>query len=560
MRSAITLLLSAGKIVLPEALVVLKEVDKPVELAKSFLEQFPEKHEVTQNAFHIIDGSISKKKTKKTVPTKIKFEQKRETQGVSRKEALGSVPHRTKKSLNITSSPQTNQGKLKELTKQHKQILKTKSLDVDQTTHRISTSLDDLQGLHNYESDLVVLDNYIPIVNFGTTVGDLINYFQDRYTRLSRMFRHRMDIINITKIKDLSRTESQISVIGMLTEKIFYPGKSGRIIIEDPTKDKELHVIIPRNNPSLQEEVLQIMNDSVICVTGFLKQETLIATEVLLPEIPLSRNRNHANIPVHVAYLSDIHVGSHNFLSKPFERFIDFLNGKYGGKKLQALGKQTKYVMFGGDVVDGVGIYPGQIDDLKIHSIRDQYSEFSRFLEGIPEDVQIVIIPGNHDMVRSAEPQPSIDYQYTPELANFENIQMLSNPSQISIHGVQSLLYHCTSLPDIINNVPGLSINRPVDVMKQMLRARHLAPMWGAKTPIVAETKDYLVIERIPDVFHGGHIHINGEGQYRGVQIVNSGTMQSQTSFQKSLNIDPTPGQVALLNLKSMKWNRLMLK
>ncbi len=556
MRNAVTLLLNAGKVVLPEALVVLKEVEKPIELAKSFLEKFPDKHEVTRNDFSNIDKTV--KDQKKAVSRTIKFEKNLDARIASKSKVSGSVPHRIKTPLKVQEATQTTQAKLDELSKQHKKIVKNNSLETE-TTHKINTSLDDLQGLHNYESDLVVLDNYIPIVNFGTTVDDLVNYFQDRYTRLSRMFRHRLDITNITKIKDLNRTESQISVIGMLTEKIFYPGKSARIIIEDPTKDKQLNVVIPKNNPSLQEEVLQIMNDSVICVTGFLKQETLIATEVLLPEIPLSRTRNRATIPVHVAYLSDIHVGSHNFLSKPLDRFLDFLNGKYGSKKLQALGKQTKYVMFGGDVVDGIGIYPGQIDDLKIHSIRDQYLEFSRFVERIPEDVQIVIIPGNHDMVRSAEPQPSIDSQYAPELSNFENVQMLSNPSQISLHGVQSLLYHCTSLPDITNNVPGLSINRPVEVMKQMLRARHLAPMWGSKTPIVAETKDYLVIERIPDVFHGGHIHINGEGQYRGVQIVNSGTMQSQTSFQKSLNIDPTPGQVSLLNLKSLKWNRLML-
>ena len=86
---------------------------------------------------------------------------------------------------------------------------------------------------------------------------------------------------------------------------------------------------------------------------------------------------------------------------------------------------------------------------------------------------------------------------------------------------------------------------------------KHILLYVNDKNP---ETKDHLVIERIPDVFHGGHIHINGEGQYRGVQIVNSGTMQSQTSFQKSLNIDPTPGQISLLNLQSLQWNRLFLQ
>jgi DNA polymerase II small subunit len=557
-RKAVTLLLNSGKIVLPEVLVELKNAEDPYLLAELFIEKYPDKHEVTKKEILALAGTVEPSESRETQPD-VEISAKKNKKLLQSK---GRVRRRTThESVRKVGTPENNTHvKLAKLTQEHKRILDVKTDTPDPTKHIIRTSLDSLQGLHNYESELRVLDNYTPIVNFGTTVDDLVNYFQDRYTRLSKMFRSRMDIVNITKIKDLSRSESQISVIGMLTEKIFYPGNSGRIIIEDPTRDAHLTVIIPKSNPTLQEEVMHIMDDSVICVTGFLKQDTLIATEILLPEIPMSRSRNQTSIPVHAAFLSDIHVGSLNFLSKPMDRFIEFLNGKYGGKKLQALGRQTKYVLFGGDVVDGVGIYPGQIDDLKLHSIRDQYLEFTRFVEKIPEDVQIVIIPGNHDMVRSAEPQPSIDAQYVPELAGFNNVQMLSNPSQVSLHGVQVLLYHCTSLPDIINHLPGLSINRPVEVMKQMLKARHLAPIWGAKTPIIAENKDYLVIERIPDVFHGGHIHINGEGQYRGVQIVNSGTMQSQTSFQKSLNIDPTPGQISLLNLQSHQWSRLFLQ
>jgi DNA polymerase II small subunit len=118
-------------------------------------------------------------------------------------------------------------------------------------------------------------------------------------------------------------------------------------------------------------------------------------------------------------------------------------------------------------------------------------------------------------------------------------------------------MYHCTSLPDITNHLPGLPIEKPVEVMKQMLRSRHLAPIWGARTPIAFEPSDHLVIDPIPDIFHGGHIHINGEGSYGGVRIINSGTMQQQTKYQKSLNIVPTPGQVTLTNLKDGSWSKL---
>jgi DNA polymerase II small subunit len=318
-----------------------------------------------------------------------------------------------------------------------------------------------------------------------------------------------------------------------------------------------LDVIVPSSNSVLVEECQRLMYDSVICVLGFLKFGKLIANEILLPDLPKYRDHRRAEIPVHVAYLSDIHIGSKHFLPEPMEKFIDFLNGNYGNSKLQALGEQTKYVLFGGDVVDGVGIYPNQLDDLEIDSINDQYDVFAQFVERIPEDVEVIVIPGNHDMVRSAEPQPSIDPIYTPALSSFDNVHLLPNPTQVALHEVHVLMYHCTSLPDITNHIPGLPIEQPVEVMKQMLRSRHLAPIWGARTPIAFEPSDHLVIDPIPDIFHGGHIHINGEGSYGGVRIINSGTMQDQTSYQKSLNIVPTPGQVTLTNLKDGNWSKI---
>jgi len=120
------------------------------------------------------------------------------------------------------------------------------------------------------------------------------------------------------------------------------------------------------------------------------------------------------------------------------------------------------------------------------------------------------------------------------------------------LHGVQFLLYHGTSLMDILSGVPGLDYQRPVEAMEYQLRARHLSPEYGKMTPIGPEQEDFLVIDRVPDVFTSGHIHVSGAGLYRGTTIVNSGAWQGQTDYQKRMGLVPKPGILPVVNLKTL--------
>ena len=88
-----------------------------------------------------------------------------------------------------------------------------------------------------------------------------------------------------------------------------------------------------------------------------------------------------------------------------------------------------------------------------------------------------------------------------------------------------------------------------MDGMPEMLRRRHLAPIYGGKTPIAPEAEDHMVIDEVPDVFVTGHVHAVGMDEYKGVKIVNASTWQSQTSFQKMHNVIPQPARVPILNL-----------
>ena len=96
--------------------------------------------------------------------------------------------------------------------------------------------------------------------------------------------------------------------------------------------------------------------------------------------------------------------------------------------------------------------------------------------------------------------------------------------------------------------------------MKEFLKCRHLAPIYGKKTQIAPISTDWLVIDKVPDILHVGHIHINGIGQYRNVALINSGCFQTQTDFMKSFGIIPTPGIVPFVELNSLNGYELDFK
>ena len=114
-------------------------------------------------------------------------------------------------------------------------------------------------------------------------------------------------------------------------------------------------------------------------------------------------------------------------------------------------------------------------------------------------------------------------------------------------------MYLGHSYDDVVRTTPGVSYDKPAAVMRHFLKARHMSPIYGSRTPIAPETEDMMVIDDVPDIFHSGHVHFVGLDMYKGVLIVNSGAWQRQTDFQESVGITPTPGMAIIVNLQTMK-------
>jgi DNA polymerase II small subunit len=128
---------------------------------------------------------------------------------------------------------------------------------------------------------------------------------------------------------------------------------------------------------------------------------------------------------------------------------------------------------------------------------------------------------------------------------------MLGDPSQVIVEGVNVLMTHGDSMDDLVTNIPGASYAEPAAPMKELLKKRHLVPLYGGKTELAPLPRDWMVIDTPPDIVHFGHAHHNAVDNYRGVQIINSGTFQGQTDFMRKQGIVPTPGIVTVLNLRT---------
>jgi DNA polymerase II small subunit len=299
-----------------------------------------------------------------------------------------------------------------------------------------------------------------------------------------------------------------------------------------------------------------LVQDEVIGVVGQAtsKGDMLFAESLVRPDIPLpdAERKRGAEVPLMAAFLSDIHVGSHTFLNENWKRMLGWLNGGGASKRERDAAGRVKYLVIPGDLVDGVGIYPGQQDELSIPDIYDQYGAFGDWMGAVPDHVEVIVQPGNHDASRPAEPQPAFSKEVRDRFEHHA-ARFVANPATFRLHGVTTLGYHGNSLIDFATSVVNLEYEKPLPVMKQMLQSRHLAPLYGERTPVAPEHKDYLVISEVPDLFVTGHVHVPGIEGYRGVQMVNCGTWQSQTAYQRMLNFTPDPARMPLIDLQTLR-------
>tara|TARA_Y100000389_G_scaffold51668_1_gene47351 strand:- start:1454 stop:2725 length:1272 start_codon:yes stop_codon:yes gene_type:complete len=398
-----------------------------------------------------------------------------------------------------------------------------------------------------------------PGVRVGQTdqtgkLGDLVNLFANRYEELRKIIRQHLGFRETMNISELNSQKMAFkyrpcNIIGIVCD--IRRTKSGGRMVELEDKTGRITVFLRKEDPS----VATLLVDDVIGVTGkFSDDGRMFWTDrVQFPEV-LPNNQNRGGLdfdPVSIAFASDIHMGSKKFLEKEWDEMVEWMNSDHH------VAKNIKYFVLSGDCVDGVGVYPGHERNITMDNVYDQYEMFARKLDELPDHITPVVLPGNHDAVRPAEPQPMLEPLIQQR---FNSAVHVGNPARVNLSGIEVLSYHGKGIDDMVPRMAHVSYERPAEAMKEMLRKRHLAPMWGERNALSPEEEDQMVISTNPDIFVTGHTHAHQMEMYRGIPLVVSSTFQGETDFMQMLGYKPKMGYLSVYNIQNRQMKAFAFK
>lgn len=379
------------------------------------------------------------------------------------------------------------------------------------------------------------------------TLEQLQNLFHDKFRQLKKMICSHYGLDSALTLQEITSNrerwhKGEATSIVMVIEAEKTRNGHLRLTVEDATGEMDALLMI-----DVAERVGNIAVDDVVAISGSLSKDggIFFVSNALFPHViekddPTLREDID---PVSAAFISDIHIGAKNFLERDWNRMLKWLHTD------DDKAKSIKYMVMSGDIIDGVGVYPNQQEELEIHDLYDQYAKVGEYMEMLPEHITPIILPGNHDAVRLAEPQPVLS---TEVQSHFNRGKFVGNPCRFSAGGTDILSYHGKSIDDMVMVHPTTTYEKPQDAMKEMLKRRHLAPHWGIKNQIAAEPYDLMTIDTTPEIFVTGHTHGHCLEQYRGIQMVVSSTWQAQTSFQKMVGFEPKPSILSLVKLDDL--------
>ena len=197
-------------------------------------------------------------------------------------------------------------------------------------------------------------------------IGNLIEYFQNRYKKLSEILEKRPELRTWQKINEITEDQTDLNLIVMITD--IRSTKNGHYLIEVEDDTGSLPILVSKDNDELIRAARNLMKDEVIGViaqkrSGQSENRLAICQNIIDPGVP---RKERKEVDFGTVFTSDVHIGSVTFLEDAFVRFTRWLNGDYGSEEQREMANNVKYMIVGGDIVDGIGVYPNQDKELAI--------------------------------------------------------------------------------------------------------------------------------------------------------------------------------------------------
>jgi len=404
------------------------------------------------------------------------------------------------------------------------------------------------------ESCGVLIKSPISIQSKKLEVKDFVKHFRGRLNDMKGILQEHSELSNLVSINKIGTNRQRISIIGIVSSKRITKNKNILFDVEDLTG--KIRVLVNQNNEELYKKAEEVTLDSVIGFKGSANGEIMFTSDIVFPGSTISE-RKKGCVEECALFIGDLHIGSKLFMEENFLKFIDYLNGKLPNTPEVS---KIKYLFVSGDLISGVGIYPGQENELLISDVEAQFEKAAELFGKIRRDINIIISSGNHDAVRIMEPQPMFDEKFAWPLYNLRNITLVSNPSQVNIgkneyfSGFDVLIYHGYSYHYYAGNISRLIIEKavhtPDKIMHYLLKHRHLAPTHSSTLYYPAED-DALMIREVPDIFISGHTHKSAISYYNNILTISCSSWESKTAFQEKMGNEPDFCKVPLFNLKT---------
>ncbi len=447
----------------------------------------------------------------------------------------------------FSSLPEERQKKIENL-----KIKLGLSIEIEKEINVQQSDGDKVLRLSDFENVKIISSS--PVVNKKIEVSDFVKHFRNRFIAMRNILQEHSELTNLVSINKVSENRQGISIIGIVSDKRITKNKNILFEIEDLTG--KIVALVNQNNEELYKKAQEVTFDSVIGLKCSGNKEIVFVNDIIFPEAMLFE-RKKSPVEEYALFTGDLHVGGNNFMEENFLKFIDYLNGKVPNTPEV---DKIKYLFLVGDLISGVGIYPGQEKELIISDIEGQFEKAAELLNKIRKDIKIIISPGNHDGVRIMEPQPVLDEKYAWPLYDLKNVILTQNPAMVNIasrgdfSGFNVLTYHGYSFHYYANNIEYLmkekAVHKPELIMAFLLKNRHLAPT-HASTLYYPYDDDPLLIKQVPDIFVSGHTHKSGVAYYNNILTISSSCWESKTPFQEKMGNEPDFCKVPMLNLKT---------
>ncbi|HIE46339.1 MAG TPA: DNA polymerase II small subunit, partial [Nitrosopumilus sp.] len=255
----------------------------------------------------------------------------------------------------------------------------------------------------NLLNEMKILSDPTHKITSGEGVKGYNALFSSRFNKLKKIISDRPEskMIKSISVVKTTKLENDVYVCGLVTMRNAERNIT-KLVLEDPSGSFEGIIF----DDELQKNAGTLLIDQfVMARVASAKNSGLIIKDLIMPDIP-DQKVNKSENEVYAVFLSDLHIGSKYFMEKELIEFVTWLSSP------DSVARRVRFVLIGGDIVDGVGIYPNQNKELVCQTIEEQLQKAENLLDKIPKNVKIIIMPGNHDPGRRALPQPAIPKKY----------------------------------------------------------------------------------------------------------------------------------------------------